>query len=215
MMELEAKLESLGLAQYATILYENGFEEWRTVLDITEDDLDSLGFKRGHRRILQKEIAIARGPDSSPPADAVRFSSSTLGVSTTLENFGKQTKRRYRWHPRGDPNAPKKPKTAYVNFADHLRSDSSVASLSFVDIAREVGRRWQSLNPAAKQEWENRAAQVRNSGIHDTCLLTTSKGYASLRRSDGCIPYYQAVSGLSKLFGDVQESPGQVSPYED
>jgi len=145
-------------------LHENGFEDWDTVLDITEEDLDSLGFKRGHRRVLQKEIANARGSPSSPSIDGTRYSSSTPGgvtpVLTTQESFEKRTKRRYRWHPRADPNAPKKPKTAYVNFADHLRSDSSIASLSFVDIAREVGKRWQTLDPTIKQEWENRAAQA-------------------------------------------------------
>jgi hypothetical protein len=164
MMELQAKLENLGLAHYATILHENGFEDWDTVLDITEDDLDSLGFKRGHRRVLQKEIANARGTTaSSPTGDASRYQSPSSGVRpvlTTQESFEKRTKRRYRWHPRADPNAPKKPKTAYVNFADHLRSDPTIASLSFVDIAREVGRRWQSLDPSMKQEWENRAAQA-------------------------------------------------------
>lgn len=167
-MELRTKLGNLGLAHYATILHENGFEDWDTVLDITEEDLDSLGFKRGHRRVLQKEIANARGITSSPPVDVSRYSSSTPGVTavvTTQESFEKRTKRRYRWHPRADPNAPKKPKTAYVNFADHLRSDPSIASLSFVDIAREVGKRWQTLNPAVKQEWENRASQVTSSTV--------------------------------------------------
>ncbi|KIW02589.1 uncharacterized protein PV09_06039 [Verruconis gallopava] len=162
-MELQEKLDSLGLGQYSTILYENGFEDWNTVLDITEDDLDSLGFKRGHRRILQKEIAIARGLNASPPIETARPTSSTPSIGalvTTQESYEKRTKRRYRWHPRADPNAPKKPKTAYVNFADHLRSDKAIASLSFVDIAREVGRQWQMLDPETKQEWENRAAQA-------------------------------------------------------
>jgi hypothetical protein len=165
MMELQAKLERVGLAQYATILYENGFEDWDTVLDITEEDLDSLGFKRGHRRVLQKEIANARDLNSSPPIDGSRQSSRSLNVHAVLntqESFERPTKRRYRWHPRADPNAPKKPKTAYVNFADHLRSDPSIATLSFVDIAREVGKRWQALDPTIKQEWENRAAQVHS-----------------------------------------------------
>lgn len=161
-MELRAKLEQMGLGQYATILHKNGFDDWETVLDITEEDLDSLGFKRGHRRMLQKEIAAARGLPLMSPVEGSRYQSSASGVTviTTQESFEKKTKRRYRWHPRSDPNAPKKPKTAYVNFADHLRSDPTISTLSFVDIAREVGKRWQTLDPAAKQEWENRAAQV-------------------------------------------------------
>jgi hypothetical protein len=161
-MDLGAKLDVLGLAEYASVLAENGFEDWDTVQDITEEDLDSLGFKRGHRRVLQKEIASTRGSPLSPlPLKSSRLGSLTPSVTlTTQESFEKKQKRRYRWHPRPDPNAPKKPKTAYVNFAEHLRSDPSIASLSFVDIAREVGKRWQTLPIAAKQDWETRAAQV-------------------------------------------------------
>ena len=158
---MEAKLESLGLAQYTTILYKNGFEDWETVLDITEEDLDSLGFKRGHRRVLQREIATTRGSISSP--DESRYPTGAVpggAAVAALDSFEKRAKRRYRWHPRPDPNAPKRPKTAYVNFADHLRSDSSIASLSFVDIAREVGRRWQTMDAVSKQAWENQAAKV-------------------------------------------------------
>lgn len=162
-MDLATRLETLGLSQYASVLHENGFDDWDTVLDITEEDLDSLAFKRGHRRILQREIALARSTESSPENDTNR-SPTNAGPGgnaiAALDGSEKRTKRRYRWHPRPDPNAPKKPKTAYVNFADHLRSDPTIASLTFVNIAREVGRRWQTMDAGPKQEWENQAAQV-------------------------------------------------------
>jgi hypothetical protein len=170
MDSLETKLQQLGLAQYTEALLENGFESWETVLDITEDDMDELGFKLGHRRILQREIASQREPPPSPGAGERHTPSGTqsgnenLSPSTTTEESsgasGKRPKRRYRWHPRADPNAPKRPKTAYVNFADHLRTDSEVAGMTFVDIAREVGRQWQVMDAETKQEWENKAAAV-------------------------------------------------------
>lgn len=166
---LETKLEQLGLAQYAGILIENGFENWATVLDITEDDLGELGFKLGHRRILQREIALQREPPTSqgdrrtpsttPTANEAQSPTTTTEYSSSAPV--KRPKRRYRWHPRADPNAPKRPKTAYVNFADHLRMDAEVAEMTFVDIAREVGRQWQVMNAETKQEWENQAAAVR------------------------------------------------------
>lgn len=120
MPELNDVLERLGLTTYLQVLAENGFHNWETVLDITEEDLTALSFKLGHRRTLQREIATYRGlpsmlalePDSNPSE------SNSLSTSA-LERFARQTstpppkeKRRYRRHPRPDGNAPKKPKTA-------------------------------------------------------------------------------------------------------
>lgn len=168
MDSLETILEHLGLAQYTEALIENGFENWATVLDITEDDMDELGFKLGHRRILQREIAIQREPPRSlgkrrTPSATLSGNealSPTIAAEDSSSAAEKRPKRKYRWHPRADPNAPKRPKTAYVNFADHLRTDAEVAGMTFVDIAREVGRQWQVMDAETKQEWENQAAAV-------------------------------------------------------
>jgi hypothetical protein len=35
--------------------------------------------------------------------------------------------------------------------------------MSFVDIAREVGRQWQNIAPAVKTAWEDQAAMVSQS----------------------------------------------------
>lgn len=59
-VNLEEKLESLGLNQYLAVMAENGFDDWETVLEITENDLQNMGVKLGHRRILQREIANSR-----------------------------------------------------------------------------------------------------------------------------------------------------------
>jgi len=45
-------------------------------------------------------------------------------------------------------------------FANDLRNDSAVAGLGFVEIAKEVGRRWQALDHDSKQKWELQAAQA-------------------------------------------------------
>jgi hypothetical protein len=120
MPDLPQVLERLGLAAYSSALLENGFHNWETVLDITEDDLTALNFKLGHRRSLQREIATYRGVSAAlalEPEGSPRDHKSLS--STTLECLGRQTttpppreKRRYRRHPRPDSHAPKKPKTA-------------------------------------------------------------------------------------------------------
>ncbi|KAF2475563.1 uncharacterized protein BDR25DRAFT_213998 [Lindgomyces ingoldianus] len=164
---LAEALERLGLSEYLGTLTDNGFSTWETVLDITEDDLTALNFKLGHRRTLQREIASFRGIPSSLSLETDGTSTGPSSLSTSaLETLSRSTsapsreKRRYRRHPRPDNNAPKKPKTAYVNFADHLRTDPAISSLSFVDIAKEVGRRWQHLPADKKRMWESQAARA-------------------------------------------------------
>lgn len=113
-------LSRLGLTEYLQVLADNGFHTWSAVLDITEDDMTALNFKLGHRRLLQREIATYRGIPQSLSLDPESNSPEPVSLSASaLESFTRQTttpppreKRRYRRHPRPDPNAPKKPKTA-------------------------------------------------------------------------------------------------------
>jgi hypothetical protein len=127
MPELKDVLERIGLSDYYQILTENGFGNWDTVVDITEDDLTALSFKLGHRRALQREIATYRGVPSSlslepdtPPAEQTTLSTSALETLTRqTATPPPREKRRYRRHPRPDQNAPKKPKTA-CTISEHI-----------------------------------------------------------------------------------------------
>lgn len=120
MPDLSAVLERMGLTTYLQVLCENGFHNWETVVDITEEDFASLNVKLGHRRALQREIATFRGIPPSLSLDSESVSPEPTSLSTlALETLTRQTstpppreKRRYRRHPRPDINAPKKPKTA-------------------------------------------------------------------------------------------------------
>ncbi|KAK0660721.1 High mobility group protein 20A [Lasiodiplodia hormozganensis] len=165
--ELSGILHRIRLHDYLPVLQQNGFDTWDIVCDISEDDMAHLGFKLGHRRILQREIAASRGAQSraslaSDSTDRSPHTTTTTtpeDASTSPPQAEERKKRRYRRKPRPDINAPKKPKTAYVNFADTLRTDPAINSQSFVEIAREVGRRWQALPPEQKHVWECQAAR--------------------------------------------------------
>jgi hypothetical protein len=101
---LTAVLERLGLREYSDVLAGNGFRSWETVLDITEDDLTTLDFKLGHRRVLQREIATYRGLSGAVSLDADRNTSDAKSPSSpSLQGLDRQTatpppreKRRYR-----------------------------------------------------------------------------------------------------------------------
>jgi hypothetical protein len=68
-----------------------------------------------------------------------------LNDSVLLITPRKHATRPYRRHPRPDPNAPHKPKTAYVLFGEYVRRDTTTSHLSFGEMAKETGRRWQDL----------------------------------------------------------------------
>ncbi|KAH7077273.1 hypothetical protein FB567DRAFT_552804 [Paraphoma chrysanthemicola] len=169
MSDLRQRLARLGLSQYLQVFTAEGFDTWETVLDITESDLSHLNVKLGHRRKLQRAIAETRGKSSDIPLPAA------LGRATSVEGSyrsgeesgpdskgkqgeasatgasGQNAKRKYRRHPKPDEHAPERPPSAYVIFSNQIRELLRGQDLSFTEIAKVVGERWQIL-PAEERE---------------------------------------------------------------
>lgn len=72
-----------------------------------------------------------------------------------------QEKRKYRRHPKPDEYAPEKPPSAYVLFSNKIREEVKNDNLSFTEIARLVGDRWQKLGPSQKEPFESHAASLK------------------------------------------------------
>lgn len=68
------------------------------------------------------------------------------------------TKRGYRHHPKPDSHAPERPYSAYVLFSNHTRDQLKDHSLSFTELSRQVGERWQALSPEERDYWKQKAA---------------------------------------------------------
>jgi hypothetical protein len=64
-----------------------------------------------------------------------------------------------------------------VNFADELRATPEIRSLSFVDIAKEVGRRWQELSVEKKRLWENQAARAMQEFEEQMCEYKNTQNW--------------------------------------
>ncbi|KAK8168058.1 hypothetical protein BKA80DRAFT_307881 [Phyllosticta citrichinensis] len=181
MTDLRQKLEQLGLTQYFEIFVTEGFDTWETVLDIRESDLDSLNVKLGHRRKLQRAIAESRGipleridrllphlrPSSSVDGSyrsddsASESKSGTKRSNPPSNNAGNQAKRKYRRHPKPDENAPDRPASAYVIFSNQMRETLKGQELTFTEIAKLVGERWQTLSPNSREACERQAATAK------------------------------------------------------
>jgi hypothetical protein len=168
-LQLNAILARHGLDQYEQCLTENGFDTWETVTRITEADMSELGFRLGHRRKLQRAILEYKSSTTTKTQCLVtNFSLSSGGLPVIGAHPTEfplplvpavRTKRPYRRHPRSDDNAPRKPKTAYVLFSEHVRRDPAINRLSFAEIAKEVGKRWGNLPQEEKVNiWEKPTA---------------------------------------------------------
>ncbi|CAN9176814.1 unnamed protein product [Alternaria alternata] len=167
--ELSTALARLGLSRYEECLQENGFEDWETVTAITETDMAQMNFKRGDRRKLQRAIREYSSASASHRVyEAENFPLPSEGLPTVEEHSEAtpqpsqqvaRTTRPYRRHPRPDPHAPHKPKTAYVLFSEHVRQDPALSRSSFTEIAKETGKRWRELSHEERTIiWETPAA---------------------------------------------------------
>ncbi|KAL8718912.1 MAG: hypothetical protein Q9225_004015 [Loekoesia sp. 1 TL-2023] len=157
MSDLKARLLSFGMGQYYPSFAEAGFGTWETILDITEDDLDSLGVQRGHRRRLQQEIAfyLASGAE---PEDQTSRALSRSAPNTEGSSAHTSRKRQYTRHPKPDSNAPQRPPSAYLLFSNAVRDKLRDESLSFAEKSKIVGDQWQNMPDAVKNQWRQTAS---------------------------------------------------------
>lgn len=176
MNDLRDRLARLGLSQYYDVFAAEGFDSWDTVLDITESDLSHLNVKLGHRRKIQRAIAESRGQSSDRPLPITLGRTNSVEASYRSDDSGGEgknkpgesstatpnapgTKRKYRRHPKPDEHAPERPPSAYVIFSNHVRESLKGQDLTFTEIAKVVGERWQVL-PAAEREACERQANT-------------------------------------------------------
>ncbi|KAL1914573.1 uncharacterized protein VTP21DRAFT_8198 [Calcarisporiella thermophila] len=73
-------LSRLNLERYYEQFIEEGFDQMRSLNEVTEADLIALGVKRGHRRLIQREIATLNNIPISTPLHM-------LSSSTTFHSF--------------------------------------------------------------------------------------------------------------------------------
>ncbi|KAF2665969.1 hypothetical protein BT63DRAFT_45295 [Microthyrium microscopicum] len=202
MTDLSDRFARLGLTEYFPSFVTEGFDTWETVLDITESDLTYLNVKLGHRRKLQRAIAEYRG---QPPdrALAPELSKSSIDPACRSDDSGTErkdsaprvsnssatgsgnppvttgTKRKYRRHPKPDTNAPERPPSAYVIFSNQIREELKGQELSFTEIAKVVGERWQVLSPQIRETCEQQANAAKERYYTELAEYKKTRAYAS------------------------------------
>ncbi|KIX06935.1 uncharacterized protein Z518_04911 [Rhinocladiella mackenziei CBS 650.93] len=208
MTDLAPHLQRLGLEQYLDAFIGEGFDTWETVTDIQESDFDALNVKLGHRRKLQRAIAEYRGisyerfvgsPAQEGLPDGGRAPESNATPPTGPERSSgpaPETKRKYRRHPKPDENAPERPPSAYVIFSNKVREEVKDQNLSFTQIAKLVGDRWQKLDPSGKEPFEAQASAAKE---RYNIQLST------YRKTDAYKEYMQYLSDFKAKHGQTSE----------
>ncbi|KAH7111329.1 high mobility group box domain-containing protein [Dendryphion nanum] len=159
MTNLALQLKRLGLLEYLDILIAEGFDTWDTVLDITEPDLNSLNVKINDQKRLQRAITKSRRWDQTErPTNA-------------------RTKRKYTRRPKPDKHAPERPLTAYVAFSKHIRDILEGQEISFTEIAKIIGARWQCLSVDAREAYQCQANVAKEQYSVDLAEYKKSSKY--------------------------------------
>lgn len=157
---VEDTLARLGLSQYVDRFRKAGFNTPRSFCSVSERDFEILGVKLGHRRRLQRDRFCQRGGGFNQPLPSIRATCPAETLPAT------RSKRRYRRHPRVDVNAPKKPPSAYIAFANFTRCSVDVKGRSFEALAKDIGHKWQILPLRERAVWSSVAA-VKKALYHD------------------------------------------------
>ncbi|KAI4721853.1 hypothetical protein E4T48_01866 [Aureobasidium sp. EXF-10727] len=187
MTTLKQMLDRLNLARYHDAFVDEGFDSWEVLMDITESDLEALNVKLGHRRKLQRAIISAskdrtplplllhsgsrdeaEGQDDfkkgqTPHLEQQRSQDSQdPDAASRNNNAPPRNKRKYRRHPKADEHAPERPPSAYVIFSNQIRDQLKGRDLSFSEIAKLVGERWQELQAHEKEPCEREAQSLKD-----------------------------------------------------
>jgi len=104
-------------------------------------------------QVIQQGIDVA-GATAAAAAGTVQMANRGIVGQPQAKPPGK---------PMKDPNAPKKPLSAYFLFSqdERLKVKAEFPDYSITEVARELGRRWASIDPALKQQYEQRYQDSR------------------------------------------------------
>lgn len=218
MTELASVFSELGISHYLPDFIDQGFDTWDTILDITESDFDALGVKLGHRRKLQRRIAVTRGLSSdralaSPRATPIDDRHLDEQKTAAVKVEGKDglgtvpgVKRKYRRHPKPDEHAPERPPSAYVIFSNKMREDLKGRNLSFTEIAKLVGENWQNLTSNEKDPYEQQAFIAKE---------RYNNALAEYKKTDRYTEYSQYLADFKARHSNTQQCTYQLPEAVD
>merc|ERR1711876_139461 len=104
----------------------------------------------------------------------LNYSTNASGQTIVRQGVGQvpQANSKINQKPIKDPNAPKKPLSAYFLFSqeERLKVKAENPDYSITEVAKELGKRWATLNPDIKNTYEQRYQDARR--VYETEMNT-------------------------------------------
>jgi len=130
-----------------------------------EVELSSLRHQVNEQRIrgeLDAERDRLKRELSSLDSQSAEDQDDMVSSPDTSRSTASQPKRRkYQRRPKPDHNAPVKPLTAYAQFAVDIRKQFSSQGLSFAEIAKRIGVKWQEMPDDIRDRYLTRSADEK------------------------------------------------------
>lgn len=143
-------------------------------------------------------------PEAGRPAEG---SHGVIGAQAA----GTETKRKYRRHPKPDENAPERPPSAYVIFSNKVREEIKDRNLSFTQIAKLVGDRWQKLEPTGKQPYESQANAAKE---RYNIQLSAYKKTEAYQEYTQYLNDFKAKHGGASAAGPSEQKKPRLEPQD-
>ncbi|KAI8082345.1 hypothetical protein BDF21DRAFT_417643 [Thamnidium elegans] len=177
-------LARYNLARYFEVFVQEGFDRLLSLFDITETDLISLHVKRGHRRLLQRAIATARGIPLSTPI-LINYGYDEPGIShmpkpgTQYDCYSRRSPKPYVNYRKRKQYIPSKPVLAFDKFLNELKTEFTTKSpTAVISMAYE---RWNMLGPFEKEKYERLALHANSDYVMRTPAMSErDKNYHDL-----------------------------------
>jgi hypothetical protein len=146
--DLKGRLASIGLEQYHNSLVSSGFDSWESTLGVSEDNLVTLGFKRGHRRRLQRQIATDSGYPLHEPLPHVGNSVHDNAIRISPPVRGMSDNGQEQWYPkeyrRSSPTNTVEPMQNRI--PDRSHSTIDINEWLFAETTHAVDRTWREMD---------------------------------------------------------------------
>jgi hypothetical protein len=157
-------LNILGIPQYYDQFVQQGVDSLGKLFQLTQDGAKPLQIRAEHREIIHRIASILRllADDGSASLSLLGFGN--VASPAPLDgayDLGKGGKRKYKRHPKPDPNAPQPPNSAYVVFSNEYRDKYVEDQTAFTEIAKAVGKAWREMDERERSRREKEASVLK------------------------------------------------------
>ncbi|KAL8677783.1 MAG: hypothetical protein Q9186_005816 [Xanthomendoza sp. 1 TL-2023] len=127
------------------------------------------------RQRLQREIANVTGLD-------IHHIRATTAIPSSQQELQPESTREFdRAIPStvdgADDHAPERPQSAYVIFSNNVRHDLKSENLTFTEIAKRVGEKWQTLSPEEREPFEAEAGSAKEAYLAELAKYKKTDQY--------------------------------------